>query len=310
MPTKRVLSVSLIIPTLNAARYLPALRDAIAAQGAPPLEVIVVDSASDDGTQELVRGYGWTLMEITRPEFDHGGTRNLAARASEGDVLVFMTQDALPVDGTWLAELMQPLLAGEAEATYSRQVPWPTASPIEQYAREANYPPKSTLRCHEDIARLGIRAYALSNVSSATLRSTFERVGGFPERVIMNEDNVYASKVIWSGGVVAYVATSRVWHSHEYGFRQQLRRYFDIGVSHVDEAEHFVGGAVGGEGFKFIKGQLRYLAEKRAWAWMPRLGCDTAARLVGYTSGRHYNLLPRSIRPHLSMRRGFWTTAP
>ena len=307
MAPSDTLGVSIIIPTLNAAKYLPRLANAFAAQSEPPGEVLVVDSASEDGTQDMVRAAGWDLLEIPRSQFDHGGTRNLAARTSSGEVLVFMTQDAVPMDDSWLVELLRPLRALEAEASYSRQVAWPSASPIERYARETNYPLESSLRRREDVARKGIRAYALSNVSSATLRSTFERVGGFPERVILNEDNVYASKVIGSGGTVAYVAASRVWHSHDYGLVEQLRRYFDIGVSHATEAEHFAGGTVGGAGLQFVLGQLRHLLETRALTWIPRLTADTAARFVGYYAGRNYRMVPPRIRPSLSMHRTYWS---
>ncbi len=52
------LRVSIVIPTLNAERYLPGLLESFDAQvPSPPDEIVLVDSASDDRTPELAAAY-------------------------------------------------------------------------------------------------------------------------------------------------------------------------------------------------------------------------------------------------------------
>ena len=52
------------------------------------------------------------VHHLTKEEFDHGGTRARAAELSDSDVMVFMTQDAMPADRELLAELLKALDAG------------------------------------------------------------------------------------------------------------------------------------------------------------------------------------------------------
>lgn len=90
------MKISVIIPTLNCENVIGLLLEKLWNQTIKPLEVIVIDSESDDNTREIARKAGANVIEIKRKDFNHGGTRNLAAEHSAGDILVFLTQDALP----------------------------------------------------------------------------------------------------------------------------------------------------------------------------------------------------------------------
>ena len=72
-------SVALIIPTYNAAQLWPALSEGIRVQSLVPDQVIVIDSSSTDGTAELARKEGFTVIEIPQRDFNHGGTRQMGA---------------------------------------------------------------------------------------------------------------------------------------------------------------------------------------------------------------------------------------
>ena len=70
---------SVIIPTRNAGEQIVSLLDALASQSVKPEEILVVDSQSDDGTQERARrAEGVRVVSIRRDDFDHGGTRDLS----------------------------------------------------------------------------------------------------------------------------------------------------------------------------------------------------------------------------------------
>ena len=101
--------VSIIIPTLNAARHLPELLPKLKSQTLPPLEIILVDSSSADDTRGIAARHGCRVEVIERSAFNHGGTRNRGASLTSGDILVCMTQDVLPADDTFLEELTRPV---------------------------------------------------------------------------------------------------------------------------------------------------------------------------------------------------------
>ena len=168
------ITLTVIIPTLNAsdrlARLLASLRD----QTLAPLEISVIDSTSDDDTAAIAQAAGCQVKVIDRHLFNHGRARNMAAEAAHGQVLVFLSQDALPKDDTFLYEITRPIRDGKAVAVTARQIPYPGASPLEVYTRIANYPPESHLRDLSDLESMGVMAYffsiAASSVRTPTIR--------------------------------------------------------------------------------------------------------------------------------------------
>jgi glycosyltransferase involved in cell wall biosynthesis len=103
---------SVIIPCRNARRIVAdAVRSALA-QTEPPLEVIVVDDASTDGSAEAAREAGARVIRSPRRRFA-GGARNLGIEAASGDLLAFLDADVIaPPD--WLARV-RAALEGDPE---------------------------------------------------------------------------------------------------------------------------------------------------------------------------------------------------
>jgi glycosyltransferase involved in cell wall biosynthesis len=100
IPTMRA---SVIIPCRNGERIVAeAVRSALS-QTEPPLEVIVVDDASTDGTSEAARAAGARVVR-TELRRNAGGARNIGVDASGGDVFAFLDADVVaPAD--WLARV-------------------------------------------------------------------------------------------------------------------------------------------------------------------------------------------------------------
>ena len=76
--------VTVVVPTLNGARYLDENLTAVLGQRLPAplrLEVLVIDSGSTDRTLEILDRFAdrIRLHRITREEFSHGGTRDAGA---------------------------------------------------------------------------------------------------------------------------------------------------------------------------------------------------------------------------------------
>jgi rhamnosyltransferase len=110
------MSVSIIIPTLNAEKTLDSLLLALRSQHSI-FEIIIIDSSSTDNTLMTAKKYGAKIISIPRNSFNHGRTRNLAAIASKGDILVFMTQDAIPQNNYLIKNLISPLNNPEIAAS-------------------------------------------------------------------------------------------------------------------------------------------------------------------------------------------------
>ncbi|WP_029192297.1 glycosyltransferase family 2 protein [Paenibacillus harenae] len=296
--------VSVIIPTLNAGTELTGLIERLQGQTVKPYEIIIIDSQSNDGTQERAQEAGARLFSVERSEFDHGGTRNRAAEQAAGDILLFMTQDALPYDERLIEQLTKPLLSEENVVyAYARQLARPGASDLERLARQHNYPEQSEIKSYEQIETLGIKTFFCSNVCAAIKRKVFEEMGRFQEPVIFNEDLFMAARCILSGYRTAYCSEAVVYHSHDYSIGQQFRRYFDNGVSMRCNTWITPYSTVGKAGSRLVKLQLQELVRTGKWLLIPKLIAEAAAKLIGYKLGLHYRRLPSFLSRRLVMHR-------
>jgi rhamnosyltransferase len=227
-------TISIVIPAFRAGETFAAVLDALKAQSLNADEIVIADSESDDGTRECAERHGCRVMTIKRSDFDHGRTRNLAIRSTNSDIIVLMTQDALPADENMLEELIKPLADRDIALAYGRQMPRAKAGRLERFAREYNYPAHPLLKDKRDIERMGMKAFFCSNSCSAMRRETFERMGGFAEGVIVNEDMLFAARAIMDGMGIYYAADARVYHSHSFTLWPMWKRYFRIGQFFAD----------------------------------------------------------------------------
>ncbi len=301
------LKLSVIIPTLNAGKYLPVLLGRLSTQTISDKEIIIVDSASDDETAEVGRSFGASVKSIARNEFNHGRTRNMAARDASGEFLAFLTQDALPVDDLMLENLINPMERDETIAvTYGRQIAYMHSRPVERFIRSFNYPEVSNTRDTTDIEHLGVKTFFCSNACASYRNETFRRLGGFRDDTIMNEDMELVFRSVIAGHRVHYAADAQVWHSHDYTLREQFRRYVDIGVFFADNRRLARYARNESEGKKYIVQAARYLMQNKEPQELLHLFLDSVARLIGYRVGIKYKALPRSSMNYLSMNKKYW----
>lgn len=269
--------------------------------------IIILDSESQDELPNLK--YNFQYSKINKRDFSHGATRNLGAHFAheqDAEILVFMTQDAIPANDQWLEELTAPIISGEAVATFARQLPRPNASLLEQFSRYFNYPDTSRTRVKGDIEQLGVKAFFFSNVCSAVRADVFWEVGGFPEDVIMNEDMTLAAKLLEAGYKTKYVAEAEVIHSHDYTLKQQFRRNFDVGAFFADAGPLLAGASVNGEGLRFVREQLRYVLRHGRADLIPLVIIEAAAKFSAFQLGKRHRYLPIAIKKRLSMHNYHW----
>lgn len=301
-------SVALIIPTFNAARYWAALSQGIRKQALAPDQVIVIDSSSSDGTQNLARSDGFRVVEIPSRDFNHGGTRQLGAElAEDAEILIYLTQDALPFDADAFANLVRIFEDAEIGAAYGRQLPRETAGPIEAHARHFSYPQASRVRSWETRRTHGFKSIFFSDAFGAYRRSALMSVGGFSPDVIFGEDTLVVACLHRAGWKTAYVADAMVRHSHAYSIAEEFRRYFDIGVLHARESwliEHF--GSASGEGRRYVGSELKHLL-KHAPHLLPSSMMRTFAKYLGYKIGRRESRIARRLKYHLGLNRQYWS---
>lgn len=247
------------------------------------------------------------VHHLEQKDFDHGGTRKRAAEMSDADIMVFMTQDALPADRHLIGNLVRALTESEkVGAAYARQLPKKDCRFLEKYTRSFNYPEESSVKRAADIEKYGIKTFFCSNVCAAYDRKVYLESGGFTDRAIFNEDMIYAGTMVKAGYGVAYAADARVYHSHNYSAGQQFHRNFDLGVSQAEHPEIFAEVPSEGEGIRLVKKSLKYLI-KTGHVWLiPQLVIQSGAKYAGYFLGKRYEKLPERLVLKCTMSPYYW----
>jgi rhamnosyltransferase len=318
-----------LVPTYNPglqawAQWIQAVQSQIC----KPIQVVVVDSGSIDGSVALSQQAGFTVLHTQAQNFNHGGTRQWAlnqtflappakiepsqeptpAATIQLPCVVFLTQDAVLANPYALAELLQAFESPQVAAAFGRQLPKPDAHWLEAHTRAFNYPNSSRTVQLQDKASLGIKACFLSNSFAAYRLQALADQGGFPSHLPLGEDTFIAGKLLLSGQSLRYQASAAVYHSHNYNGSQDFQRMFDTGVFHAQNPwllQSF--GKAEGEGAKLVRSQWNTLQQQPHFTrsvlqWMS----TNALKLLGYKLGRAYQWLPRALVHKFAMNKVFW----
>lgn len=226
------------MPTWQGEEFLERALTALAGQDFDlPWEMLVVDSGSTDDTLAILARHQKTfpvpleVRSIDQVEFDHGDTRNLMAALTDGDLLVFLTQDAIPAGDEWLATLVANFDDPDVGGAYCRNLPRPDAQLLTKIfsADDPGYSPErreTRLSDVEDYARLDPHQrrllYNFNDVASAVRREVWE-LHPFP-RTWFGEDILMARALLEAGWTVVYCADAAVEHSHDYDEAETRKR--------------------------------------------------------------------------------------
>lgn len=298
--------VDVIIPVYKPGEEFLELINRLKKQTYPIRQIHVVHTEGGEFPTKFCDEHGLKVTDIRKEEFDHGGTRHMAAEQSDADVLVFMTQDAMPADRLLISNLVKAFENEMVAAAYARQLPAKDCDWVERYTRVFNYPEESRLKGQDDIKQMGIKTFFCSNVCAAYRNSTYRERGGFERRTIFNEDMIFAGKLVKEGYLIAYQADARVIHSHNYTGKQQFHRNFDLAVSQEEHPEVFEGIRSESEGIRLVINTMKHLVKSKKIHLIPGMIYKTGCKYLGYKLGRNYKELPEKLVLKLTMSPMYW----
>jgi rhamnosyltransferase len=309
MIDKLEFSIDVIIPTYHSDEKLSRLLQMLCNQTIKPNRVILLHTQDYPGEEQPlpdVEELDITVVPIDKADFDHGGTRKYGASLSTSKILMFMTQDAVPYDKYLIEKLVEPYEDPLVAATYARQLADDKTDLMEGYIRNFNYPKHGRVKSLKDLDTLGIKTFFCSDVCATYRKAVYEKLGGFVDKTIFNEDMIMAAGMIRDGYRIAYTAEAMVIHSHSYSYLQQFTRNFDLGVSHNQYREVFQGIKSESEGIKMVKSTAEYLIKKKKYLLLPDLILNSGFKFIGYRLGRSYDSLPKQLVKHFSMNKAYW----
>lgn len=303
------MKASVIIPTKNAGVLFKDVLHAVMSQSTPwPYEVLVIDSGSIDGTVQYCESYpGIKLHCISPHEFGHGRTRNLGVSLTTGQFVVFLTQDALPADEHWLAEIVKAADQSEKVAgAFGRQKAYSQSSLF--IARDLDVHFDGFLMTPHPVRLLDKERYRkeqgyrqflhfFSNSNSCLRRNVWEKIP-FPD-IDFAEDQMWASKIIEAGYFKAYADKAVVYHSHDFGFWEQGRRSFDESYALYRIFGYTLGPSllyVSAQAFRTTVSDVKYAIQTRQALkqikWLLRSPLRNVFRQIGFYLGQRADRLP------------------
>lgn len=227
--------VSVIIPTKNAGdEFDYTLRRIMQQEGIEDIELIIIDSGSQDSTLEISRRYTKNVFQIFPEEFHHGETRNIGAGKAGGEFLVFTVQDAIPVGTQWLYKLIHPILAGQASAVTVRQIPRSDADLFASWSiwgynlylgyDNDRFADDSLFKKFDDLDLKAKRTMAgLDNVCLGVKKEVFDR---YRFTKSYGEDLDLGVRLIQDGHVLMFQSSNAVIHSHTKPSLYLFKRYY------------------------------------------------------------------------------------
>lgn len=224
------MTVSIVIPTKNAAYWLPNQLKAFRGQKFNgEIELIYLDSASTDETLAILGREGVMVIPIPPDSFNHGQTRNIGVQHATGRYVVLTVQDAIPSSPNWLQSLLDGFtddfvagVCGQQAVPHTldkNPVEWfrPVSKPGTRYVRFESADKFDALTPQQKKD-----ACAWDNVNAAYRRDLLLQ---YPFPITnFGEDAKWAYNMVRAGYALVYTSFAQVHHYHEENYDYTFKR--------------------------------------------------------------------------------------
>ncbi len=254
---------TVVIPTLNAVGEIDPLLDKLLTQKTSfSFDVLVIDSASDDGTQQILERYASqhdciSYIGIQRSEFQHGKTRDMGIEKAKGDYVAFLTQDALPYDQHWLEKLIKSFgvdekivgvfgkhKAYEAHSAFVKRDIYNHFKHFEMLPQIYSWHDAMPSHIERGSLEWQMKMMFYSDNNSAICKQAWQSIH-YPH-IDWGEDQVWAWTIVQLGLKKYYAKDSIVYHSHDDTYETRLKVssierdffYNNFGVKLISGEEH------------------------------------------------------------------------
>src|SRR5256712_9655994 len=229
------LSISIVIPTLNAGRAFGTVLHRIMGQGRLPLEIVCADMGSTDGTRHIVSQFPLArFVEIA--ESPGPKSWNRAMELTRGDLVVFLAQDAVPGNGDWLTHLTAPFTDPSVGGVYGRHETSMESDPLsgfrlgQRICRGAHW---RRIRVGDRIRHTSLPFF----IDNAAVRRSVWRGIHFNEHLPVGADRVWARQVVLASYTIAYAPDAVVTRDVVAGLKAAYRRPVLTGYTDQQSAD-------------------------------------------------------------------------
>lgn len=192
--------VSVVIRSYRRPAALKELVERLRHQSYPNYEIVILEQSDDPALVADLRAYGDARIRVAvAPPMDPPAARNEAIRHAQGDVLLFIDDDDLPVDDDWIAlhakNYEDPRcmgVAGRLVADPKNPIAPRHPHLLKPFAFKQTFFKDTIVFAHNTLYKDRIDFLIGSNAS--VRRTLVERIGGWDEGIPMNEEQSFAIK--------------------------------------------------------------------------------------------------------------------
>ena len=199
------MNFDILIRCKNEVEWLPYTKSSIDNQSIKPINIIFVDSGSNDGSRELANSYGWHIIDYKRDQFNYSESLNLGFLATKSDAVLILSAHCILVGSESIGTMMSELNNDKKTcAVFGRQIPTSKSSPHD--IRDL-----LTVFGRERIVYNKMPFF--HNAFSLIRRKNWEEEN-FDEGVNGIEDRLWANNMAKKGYKVVYQPDAIVYHEH------------------------------------------------------------------------------------------------
>ena len=184
--------VSVIIPVFNGEAFLGEAVQSVLAQKYSPVEVIIVDDGSTDGTEDVVKSFPETVRYLQQSNQGPAAARNRGIEQAQGSLIAFADADDL-----WPEDKLEV------------QLPYLLRDPVIEIVLGRIQQVRTSIA-------VGEPAFSVNLGSAVIRKSVFERVGLFDESMRYSEDVDWFMRAREAGAAIMTIdAVTLLYRQHE-----------------------------------------------------------------------------------------------
>jgi rhamnosyltransferase len=214
-------AISVVIRVRNEGPALHRVLSALEAQDLEPLEVVVVDNESSDGSRAVAEQHGAKILQISRPDFTYGRALNMGIRHARGEFVSILSAHSLPIGPGFLRSAVAPFCDEKVAAVRCLSVT--SRNEME------NWTQPTMLEWPLELET--VVSSAPVNCASMIRRSVWEQIP-YDETLASVEDKFWAFQVLKSGYRTCN-STAVYLYLRDFGFSDKVR------ILHRDRVEFF-----------------------------------------------------------------------
>ena len=198
------MNVSCVVRTYNEGKHLGNLLSALKKQSVGDIDIIIIDSGSNDNTVNIAKKNNCRIKRIKKEDFTFGKSLNIGCKEAKNELIVICSAHVLPINNYWIEELIKPLEKKNCAMSYGLQRGVESSYFSEKQIFQDYFP---------DTGENNIENFA-NNANSAIKKSVWEKVH-FNEKITGLEDIEYSKKISNLGFKTEYVPKAGIYHIHE-----------------------------------------------------------------------------------------------